>query len=246
MVVALVHAHVMQAVFDAGLALLVVDAAHTQGIVANVFVFVAVTLTVDGQLVAAILVVTSVATDDVNGQIETVILALVVDARVRVALIAMGERGRALHPLVHLLGCLRIIGRLLARRHIKVVQPVEIANAVVRRQNVALAAADLRWSQVLTAALDAAVVPLAVDVGGADVLVVHGDDVAMVAAGISFFVLVEAGYVVLMSVTGAVDAWEFLHLAGVVDILRRSVVLKQSLHVLIVAMRASAAALQTV
>lgn len=141
MLVAMVHTHVVQAIFGAGLPLIVVDAAHTQGVVANVLVLVAVALAVDRQLVVLIL---AVAAHDVNGQIEAVILALIVDARVGMALVAVRERRRSLHPLVHFLRRLRIIGRLLACGHIQVVQPVEIADLVVRRQNVAFAAADLR------------------------------------------------------------------------------------------------------
>lgn len=80
--------------------------------------------------------------------------------------------------------------------------------------------------------------PAAVDIGSADVLIVHRDDVPMVAADVSFLVLETATHVILLSVTGAVDAWKLLHLAGIVDVLRRPVVLEDGVHVLIVAMRA--------
>lgn len=110
---------------------------------------------------------------------------------------------------------------------------MEIADVrVVRRQNVTLTAADLRRSQVLRTALDAVVVAAAMDVGGADVLIVHRDDVPMVATDITFLVLKTA--VVVLSVTSTVNAWELLH----IGILRRPVVLQDRLHVLLVAVSA--------
>lgn len=79
-------------------------------------VLAAVALIVDRQLISGVLrvvPVVAVAADDVNGQIEPIVLSLVVDARVRVALVAMRERRGSLHPLVDLLWCFRIIDRLL-------------------------------------------------------------------------------------------------------------------------------------
>jgi hypothetical protein len=204
-------------------------------------VFATVALIVNRQLVSSILRVVpfvTVAADDVNGQIESIVLALVVDARVRVALVAMREGRCSLHPLVDLLWRFRIIDRLLTGGHIQVVQAMEIANIrVVWRQNVTLTAADLRWSQVLRTALDAVVVATAMDVGGADVLIVHRDDVPMVTTDIAFLVLKTA--VIVLSVTGTVNARELLH----IGILRRPVVLEDCLHVLLVAVRARVIAL---
>ena len=80
-------------------------AAHAQAVVTHVFVLIAAAL-IDRQL---LILIVAVAAHDVNGQIEAVILPFVIDARVRVALVAVRQRGRPLHPLVHLLRRFRII-----------------------------------------------------------------------------------------------------------------------------------------
>ena len=105
----------VQTRLNTSLALFVRDAAHPHAIIAHMFVLLTVSLVIDLELVGCVLVVTAVAPNDVNGQIQSVVVALIVDARVRVTLIAMGQRRRSLHSFVDLLGRLRVVERFLAR-----------------------------------------------------------------------------------------------------------------------------------
>ena len=118
---------------------------------------------------------------------------------------------------------------------------MEVADAgVLRRQDVAFAATNLRRCQI--ASLDAVVVAAAVDVGCTDVLIMHRHDVTVVTACVTLLVMDSTASV--LRIVRTVDAGKLLHLI-IVDVLWCPVILKQCLHVLLVAMGACIVSLQS-